>query len=194
MLNCLKYRTRVCVCVCVHMSGLFWVGSIYAQLHPAWMSPYVFRAKKQTINRNHTLDCKQTNTVTNYEGKQFFKHSLFKNCFHHKTCTFRYFKQPKRKDFSISSCHHQPCSDKGRDLYSSAHQPRKVPRGRRVHVGTVGSAIDEDGRQLIGDVLRDPQHVPWIDGAVGKDYVGHVGGYVLAPVITIGFVHRLKDG
>ena len=58
----------------------------------------------------------------------------------------------------------------------------------------MSSAVDEDGRQLRGDVLRDPEHVPRVNGAIGKDDVGDIGGYVFASVISVGVVHGLKNG
>ena len=54
-------------------------------------------------------------------------------------------------------------------------------------------ALDEDGRKLICDVLCDAKHMPGVDGAIGKDNVGHAGGDVLASIEIVGVVYCLKD-
>ena len=54
-------------------------------------------------------------------------------------------------------------------------------------------ALNEDGWKLIRDALRDAQGMPGIDGAIGKDNVGHAGGDVLASIEIVGVVYGLND-
>ena len=59
-----------------------------------------------------------------------------------------------------------------------------------LHISTVCCAFNEDGRKLICDVLRDAQGMPGIDGAIGKDNVGIVGGET---IVIVRFLYCLKD-
>lgn len=88
----------------------------------------------------------------------------------------------------------QPLSNKLGDGLPSLHQSREILVPRRVHVGTMGCSLDENGRQSFRDVAQNSKRVPGIDGAVGKDNVCDILGYVSASVVGVGVVHRLVDG